>query len=458
MKKRLLWMAATAPAVAALACVPTLPKDPVPEAMEFDPQSFPPRVAQPTDLVIDAMGHIDFSLAGLTLPADCASQTTLSPAECEFDQYLQTLDGFPTLTPAQAPVTAPLDPSTFTPESGNVVVFAHKAQQPVSDLQIGFQPTGDYLTLRPKHWAVNEFYWAAVRGYANGVKAVGGAEVVGVPAQFLLKQETSLTCGATTADNIDPTCPAFALLSQQPVPGAAQTPSQLEAIRRSLLQLEAIRQSLQDRHAWEDIAAAGIPKDEVAVIWGFPTHSNSVAELDPSPAAMIVPQLTMQNQQIKVAVQGPVDPASVTPFIRGQQNGSVLVMDLTAAAANDLVDGLPPVTATFADGTIVITGAAAFQTGHQIGLFFTSAIHDAPGDAGRPLVSSPVSKLLTLRAPLLGANNRSALSSVSDADAQLLEAGRQQLAVLFDNPTFAQLTGVSRDTLVYCFAFQVGAP
>lgn len=439
-------VAAAALAAAAAACVPTLPKNPVPEKMDFDPQSFPPRVPQPTSLVVNpATGHIDFSLAGLTIPADCANQMTLSQAECEFDQYLQSLDGFPTVTPATAPASAPLDPATIKPETGNVVAFAARAQKPVTDLQVDFQTLGNFLTLRRRHWAIGEFYWAAVRGFASGVKTVDGKEVVGDPAQYLLKQETSLTCGATDA-NIDPTCPAFALLKQQMSAADAAT---------NLLQLEQIRASLQQNHAYEAIAAAGIPKEEVAVIWGFPIHSSSVAEVDPSPAAMIVPRMPTANQ-IVVAVQGPVDPASVTPFVLNEKLGSVVVMDLSAAAAGNMVAGLPRVDATYANGNIVITGAVDFPTGHVLGLFLTNAIHDAAGSTGRPLVPSPVSKLLTLRGPLVNSDGRSTVLEVSDADAAMLETGRLQLATLFDNPVIQPLTGISREVLVYCYAFAAG--
>ena len=445
---RALLVTAAAVAAAAMACVPTLSKNPVPEQMDFDTQAVPPRVPQPTSLVFNPVTkRIDFSLAGLVIPVDCANQARLSEAECEFDQYLQSLDGFPTVTTAQAPASAVLDPATIRPVTNNVVAFALHAQAPVGDLGIDFQADGKFLTMRPRHWTLGEFYWLAVRGYANGVRSVDGTEVVADPTQFLLKQETSLTCRATDA-NIDPTCPALVLLSQQMDPADAA---------QSLLQLEAIRLQMNQLNAYQSIAAAGIPKEEVAVIWGFPIHTQSVAELDPSPAAMIVPSMPAPNQ-ITVAVQGPVDPTSVKPFVLQKQAGSVVVMDLNLIATRDLVGGLPPVDAAFVDGNIVITGQAPFPVGHTMGLFFTSDIHDAPGDMGRPLVPSPVSKLLTLRGSLLDSDGHSSLSAVSDADAAMLEVGRRQLAMLFDDPTLTGIVGISREALVYCYALPVVQP
>ena len=91
-----------------------------------------------------------------------------------------------------------------------------------------------------------------------------------------------------------------------------------------------------------------------------------------------------------------------------------------------------------------------WPAGHQIGLFFTNAIHSPDG---APLVASPVSVLLTLTAPLVDSGGHSTVSGVADADAAAMEAGRQALQPLLDNPIFTPLTGVSRANLVYCYAF-----
>ena len=48
-------------------------------------------------------------------------------------------------------------------------------------------------------------------------------------------------------------------------------------------------------------------------------------------------------------------------------------------------------------------------------------------------------------------------SGSADTDALTLEFGRQELGTLFDNPVFTPLTGVSRENLVYCFAFTFGS-
>jgi hypothetical protein len=420
-------------------CVPDLDFTAPPAAMQLDLTSMPPRAPQPTALIVNPKtGLIDFSLAGTPVPADCATQQTLTQAECQFDQYLQTLDGFPSVTTASAPASAPLDPATLT-LGQNVVVVGAKGSGPATDVAVGFDAATDSISLVPRQgWKLGELYWVGVRGYANGVKAADGGEVVGSPTMALLKQESPLTCGAADPSQVDPHCPAFEVLAQGTSP---------EAAAAQLFQLEEIRLAYLAGHGFDVMAAAGLPKDEIAVLWGFPIHTNSVPVLAPTAGA--VPRVPAADT-IVVGVQGPVDPATVSPFVVKQQSGPVVVMDLTAAAAGDLNAGFPPVSATYASGAIVIKTAAPIPAGHQLGLFFTNAIHSPDGE---PLVASPVSVLLTLTAPLVDAAGQSTVSGVSDADAAALEVGRQALAPLLDNPIFTPLTGVSRANLVYAYAF-----
>jgi hypothetical protein len=436
-KARLLALAALA-----AACTPDVGSDPIPTAMELDLTATPPRAPQPTFLVVNpATGRIDFSLAGIVIPDDCAMQTALTEAECQFDRWLQTLNGFPSVTPASAPASGALDPATLT-LGDNVVVIAAKAGAPVTELAVGFDEASTSLTLTPpRGWTLGEFYWMGVRGYADGVRDAAGGEVVGSPTMTLLKQETSLTCDANEPSEVDPHCPAF-----QVVVGASPDAA---AAGARLFQLEQVRLAYGAGHGFEALALAGLPKDEIAVAWGFPIHTNSVPLLVPGTAA--VPHVPAANQ-ILVGVQGPVDPAKVSAFVVREQHGPVVVMDLTAAAAGDLEAGFPRVAASYvADaGAIAIQAATPFPAGHQIGVFLTNAIHSPDG---APLVASPVSVLLTLTAPLVDGAGHSTVSGVGDADAAELEAGRLGLAPLLDNPIFTPLTGVTRANLVYAYAF-----
>ena len=257
-------------------------------------------------------------------------------------------DGFPTVTPAAAPATAPLDPATLTVGT-NVVIVAARTGAVITDVLDGFDDGTTSLTVRPRRsWTVGEVYWMAVRGYAHGVRAAGGAEVVGSPTQHLLKQESPLTCGAPDSEHADPHCPAIALLGQTPGINAAE----------SAFQLEAIRLGYAAGGGWDLMAAAGLPRSEIAVLWGFPIHSSSVAELDPSVGLTPV---AAAPDEIRIAVQGSVDPATLTPFVFGAQFGSIVVMGCRAQV--NVLEGFPTVDTTYAAGSIVIKGRARSWSG-----------------------------------------------------------------------------------------------
>jgi hypothetical protein len=422
-------------------CTPDVGDDPVPEALEFDLAATPPRVPQPTSLIVDPRsGRIDFSLAGLDLPEDCGDQRVLPEAECEFDHYLESLDGFPTLSAAQAPATAEIDLSTL--EVGDdLVIVAARSRQPVSDIAVDFDDESQSLVIRKEGgWDIGEFYWLGVRGYANGVRARGGSEVVGSPTSFLLKQDASLTCGARSPGEISDDCPALALVSRGRSPAEA---------RGALFQLEAVRTGYDDGGGFALMQALGLPKSEIAVLWGFPIHGASVAELDPS--AGVVPRVSPAGQLL-IDVKGDVDPATLTAIAPGVP-GSIALVDLTAALAGDLAGALVTVEPSFEMGSIALGLGAALDPEHTYGVFITRAVTDI---RGAPLVPSPVSKLLTLRAELTDASGKSQVSSVSDAQAAALEQGRAALAALFDDPLVMAATGITREELVYCFAFQPG--
>jgi hypothetical protein len=59
---------------------------------------------------------------------------------------------------------------------------------------------------------------------------------------------------------------------------------------------------------------------------------------------------------------------------------------------------------------------------------------------------------------LIDGDGHSTVSGISDADAATLEAGRSQLTPLFENTSLTNLTGITRQNLVYCYAFTFEAP
>jgi hypothetical protein len=426
-----------------LGCTPDVGNDPIPAVMEFEPMASPPRVPEPTHVIINpGTRHIDFSLGGIPVPADCAAPTLPIPrAQCEFYQYLQSLDGYPTLTPARTPATAALVPATLS--AANVVVVDAITKQVVSDVAVGFDPASKYILIQPtKGWSLGHLYVIGVRGYASGVKATGDREVVASIPYYLLKQDGSISCGATSAAAVADTCPPYQLLATNVGDGPA---------RASVVQLEALRASYAQLHTTELLEqVGGIPQAELAVFWAFPAHSSPVAELDPK--AGLVPRV-VGDHELRVAVKGMLDPATLIPTTAGKP-GTVTLLDLTAAAGADLVAGLPPFDVAYESGAVVLRTRAPLVAGHQYGVFLGTGVTSTDG---KGLVPSPVSFLLTARGPLV-AGGKSTVSSVPDPDAMLLEVGRAGLVDLFDNPLIMALTGLDRAKVAYVYAFPYGAP
>ena len=445
-------LAAAVLAAFAGACTPDVGSSPpAPTSMQFDLTATPQRVPQPTVLLVNPQtGLIDFGQTGTPLPADCTMQTAMTVAQCEFDQWLQTLNGFPSLTPVSAPASAALDPTTLT-LGVNVDVFGSLVEKAplTTGLTVGFETTSNSLTVTPPGpWTLGELYWMGVRGYASGIRDAAGGQVVGSPTMALLKEDQPLTCNATDPTQIDPHCAGYEVVARgSPSPAAAAA---------ELFQLEAIRQAYVNDGGFAAMEMSGLSKNEIAVLWGFPIHKNSVPLLLPPTAAVpVVPA----NDTIVVGVQGPVDPATVSAFVVKVQNGPVVVMDLTEVAAGDLAAGFPQIAATYlpTPRAIALKFSAPWPAGHQIGLFFTNGLHSPDG---APLVASPVSVLLSLPAPsgssaplLVDSAGHSTVSGVADADAAALETGRAALEPLLDNPVIAALTGITRANLVYCYAF-----
>ncbi len=128
------WAAAATAVLAVAACTPEIDTDPVPVVMEFDPTAKPPRVSEPSFLARDpATGKIDLGVAGIDVPADCSTQPVLARAQCEFNQYLESLDGFPTVATARTPVGGPVDLPTATVPT-NVAVIDGITKQPINQV------------------------------------------------------------------------------------------------------------------------------------------------------------------------------------------------------------------------------------------------------------------------------------------------------------------------------------
>jgi hypothetical protein len=437
-------------AVAALAgCAPELPTTAPPTyaEMQFDPTKG--LAPAPTQLVINPQtapvggGTIDFSLAGVTVPSDCATETAMPVAACEFYQYLQSLDGFPTVSTGTAPASEEIDLASVTVPQ-NLFVYDHTSQQTLTQLAVGWDAATSSLTFFPAGgWNIGTRYDVAIRGYANGVKATSGHEVIGSTIYFFLKSDESLTCGTSADQLVSESCAYYSLVAQ---PGQTQT-----EVSVTLQQLEGLRQLWALLFGlWDEDATKGnMPKSEVAVTWSFPTHTASVVELMP-PLGMV--PAVVGTKEIDLKAKGSIKADTLAPFSLASPDGSVVLLDLTVLQSSSSFppppEAVPAFTPTFANGNIVLTTEADLVPGHLYGIMLLTRITN---DAGQPIVASPLTVMLKSTGELVDANGKSQVPNVDDASAQEAEAGRLQLKPLLDQ--LLPLVGLSRADIAYMYAF-----
>ncbi|MBI5481581.1 MAG: hypothetical protein HY906_22180 [Deltaproteobacteria bacterium] len=470
-------------------CTPDIPTESPSVFFEFqfDPSSTPPKAYEPNLLVTNPeTQRIDFSVGGIIIPEDpleCQTQTALSVAQCELYWSIQGLDGFPTLTPGRTPVSAALDTNTLT-LPGNVLVYEFmRGQSPVTALDVAYDAADGVLTIDPQEgWELGGLYLVSLRGYASGVKDLDGNEGVKSQIYSLLKQEDSLSCGATTLDEIHAGCTYYNLFAGDARFKDLPPAEQKAALGATLLQLEQLRQLYRGElpgglpfSAWDAVAEKGeMPPEEVGILWAFRTHTASVIELNPNKG--LVPVVTAPTE-IRIPVKGPIQEDTLKPFSLTDATGTVFLLDATAFLGGDFLGALPAFATTYENGAIVLTTSAALVQGH---LYMTLVTTEVEGKAGVPIVPSPVTVLLRTRGALVDdfagcpaqpdptcpptapptdlPTAKSLVSGLKAAEACLLEDGRQQFQALLDNQMVLDLTktadrpnGLTRELVAFMY-------
>ena len=70
----------------------------------------------------------------------------MSRAQCEFNQYLESLDGFPTVATARTPASGPVDLPTATVPA-NVAVIDGVTKQSITQVAVSYDATARYLVI-----------------------------------------------------------------------------------------------------------------------------------------------------------------------------------------------------------------------------------------------------------------------------------------------------------------------
>ena len=484
-----------------IACTPDVASDLKPAYLEFDTDTS--RIPQPTAILINPQtGMIDLGLFGYEIPdkpGDCLnlSPAGMSSAECEFYQFMESLDGFPTVMGIEVPASHTLDMHTVS-LGENLIVVDVTRNALADNIVAEFDSATNYLRVERKGgWEVGHTYIAGVRGYDDGVKASDGSRVVGPYVYSLLKRTESLVNCEPDGDlppgppgEVDPECMYYQLVAS--LQGDSETPALLYS-------LEVIRQSLlHPINVWTVLQEFGLQKDQAAIGWIFPIHSASVAELQPAWNPPQVPVVDYQSNKVNLTVKGSIDEQTIRTWTLSNPDGTVFLINTTklqqlltilqeaginleeldlsslqgfidiiislpalmgkcgflfSKCINMIQEALPSFDVKYVDQSLELTSQTdLIPEDLYVVLLATEAEDGRAGITdpdGKPLVPSPVTVLLRSRFELVDQSGHSLVSAADDETAHTLEEARILLQELIDN----DLIGLTRENIAYLFAF-----
>ena len=413
----------------------------------FDPSTGD--IPTPNDLVRDAKNDT------LALPIT----PELAPADAEFRAYLNSLDGFPTATPALLHFSGDVKPATLNP--GNVLIWqldAHGGSPTIVDANATYADTDHGLTIYPPGgWARGTTYAIAIRGGTSGVAGANGEDVVCSPAFYFLRSGQDLT--------------------KHPWAMPGNTPQERAS---NAQQLETIREGLEP--LIQKIVAQGWSRDDLAMLFTFTTSTHPEIQYDPLSQAIPLPNNllldpntglvsippdpndTQANANVKLALDtldgfsttGPFAATATAPLDGSATDpGHMRLFKL----ANPPVEVLGATDSLYADNQHLFaqiqsknaqnpTTSAPFTVLEPKTTYFW-IITGMKGTDGSPVDAQPVGALLRLKSPLV-ANGKSQVSGIADADAARLEPVRAQLAPALDA---LESQGIARASLAAVVPF-----
>ncbi len=257
--------------VAFFSCTPSLDNNPPPDVVtaRFDPSI--QDVPTPTDLVRDpTSGRLHIPDGG-----------NLSPAELELIGYLNTLDGYPPDTPAYANFDSNLQPNSVTRGSVQVVdITTPTAPAPVATTpqyaDVGNPPKGQIRVIPATGWTTGHRYMVALIAGTNGLMGAGGRQVVGSAVWALVSSQTPLV-SCPNNNFADPGCRATTDL----IPSRETDPARRIAEQAATaIQLERIR--LGYAPLINALAAQGVNRSDIVLLWTFTILSRPVMTFDPA--------------------------------------------------------------------------------------------------------------------------------------------------------------------------------
>jgi hypothetical protein len=440
----------------ALSCQPLELEPPLPYAWAiYDPGTG--RIPTPNQALVDSdEGHV-------ALTVDAETQT---PASVAVRQWMNTLDGWSTVSTPKVEFSEPVDPTSVTDATFQVWRWGDEPER-LQGLAVEVAEDGLSITVTPPRegWDRTTSYVVLVRGAGSGMRTAAGAPV-GPDAAFTYLRLDQPIDGPE---------------HQRAFTGATRA-ERLETARR----LEAVRASIDPYLAFFAGALEPewdrIPRDEVIALWEFTTTRRIELAMDresqrvPLPFDLLIepdtglvhlsPSEHDSDLEADAKLQankldgfgtttdmwfqftGPVDPASVT-------TDTVLLYDLSGAAGVPLpvhVDvmaesGYAACDAEPVDETCryVFVGlepeSLPLRGASTYALVVTDGVTDLLGE---PVVSMSLGRFVMLDEAVL-IDGASQLGSLDDEQAARVEGVRVKVDALLD--------GLGRDGLAAAWPF-----
>jgi hypothetical protein len=294
------------------ACAPDVAQNPPPAATivaEFDPGATTPIVPTPNDLAIDpATGKVNVPAS----PAD-------TPAQKEFNAYLNALNGFPQESTAQVLVSGPLDPTTVGPPNILVIDLTVLAgQSPATAFVDGFtsayDPVAGAIDIQPPPGG-----WLRKHRYAvqltSGLKGAQGEAVIGTPTWALVLSPFSLVKGcATNAQGQPDLTSAQCTVAVDVIPSTETDPAaRLHDQTAKAIQLEQLRLAyLPVVQAIEPLERGVVPDaTNTPILWTFTIVDAGEVTFDPANGIIPFPNDVLLANG-KVALPNPATGAPLT--------------------------------------------------------------------------------------------------------------------------------------------------
>ena len=401
--------------------------DPSPRLIHarFDPDASV--IPMPTDVLRDAtLGHLDLPN---DTPADLAK---LTPAEKEFYDYLETLDGWSTLMSGSLEFTGQIDPASL---DGNLEVW-HWG--PVPERVMDVRPSwtvarsgASKLQIDPPRegWQRGDRYVMFVRGGANGVKGMHGERVECDAAFYFLRQTQQLD----TPEH------------EHAFPGTTHEERMSNAHK-----LEKIREDLAP--AFDYLEQNGVPRSDVAALWAFTVTTKTELAMD-QPSQRIPLPIDLMLDPATGKINAPIAPWDTA--VEAEAKGRLSEFDGAGLSGSQLFELtepmdpgsinedtvhlyeldatptlLPATVELLADKTHIVVTPKAGKLPEKT--HFASVVDDGVRDAdGNKPVVMPIGHFLKSESPV-EINGTSQVSAIADADALKLENSRTELAGALD--------------------------